>query len=188
MNRKAVCLLRVLALSLRCAPTDFCDATTVTEHTTKLGRALAPAATQLGGVVRAELVNLVSIIEGNGSRALVDFVRRIAESSSASEETSIVADELQRARDELVHENALSETTLREILLRLVFCELLGHAAPFAHIVAMRLAASSNLRCKQVGYLACRLFMRRTDSVVRAARGEARRALSSRGRSDDRRC
>ena len=137
------------------------------EHTTKLGRALAPAATQLGGVVRAEVANLLSIMGGNGSRTLVDFVRRIAESTSLGEETSIVADELQRVRDELVSMNALSDATLREILLRVVFCELLGHEASFAHIVAMRLAASSNMRCKQVGYLACRLLMRRSDTVVR---------------------
>lgn len=137
-------------------------------HTTKLGRALQPAAAQLGDAVRAELVNLVAIVEGGGSRALVDFVRRIAESATLSEETRIVADELERVRDELARNEQLSDASMREVMLRVIYCELLGHAAaPFARVAAMRLCTRSNLRCKLVGYLACRLLIRRDSEMVR---------------------
>lgn len=135
-------------------------------HTTKLGQALAPTASAVGGYLRGELSNLISIVEGNGSRTLVDFIRRVAESSTLTEELAIVEDELRRCRSELAHESQPTDYTVREIVLRLVFCELLGYAAPFAYIAAMKLAGSSSLRCKQVGYLACRLFLRRNNELV----------------------
>jgi hypothetical protein len=74
----------------------------MTQHTTNLGKALEPATQQIGGYIRGELSNLVSILEGNGSRTLVDFVRRIAESTSLSDEISIVEDEIRKLKLELV--------------------------------------------------------------------------------------
>lgn len=48
---------------------------------------------------------------------------------------------------------------MKELLLRAIYIEMLGHDAAFAHIHAINLAQSRNIISKRVGYLACTLFL-----------------------------
>lgn len=56
-------------------------------------------------------------------------------------------------------ERNLSEKKLRELLIRAIYVEMLGHDASFAHIHAVNLTQSKNLLVKKIGYLACSLFI-----------------------------
>jgi AP-4 complex subunit epsilon-1 len=55
---------------------------------------------------------------------------------------------------------------LRELLIRAIYVEMLGHDASFAHIHAVNLTQSKNLLVKRIGYLACSLFIDENSEMV----------------------
>ena len=46
-----------------------------------------------------------------------------------------------------------------ELLIRALYCEMLGHPAPFAHIHAVELTQKKKLRQKRIGYLCAAVFL-----------------------------
>ena len=55
---------------------------------------------------------------------------------------------------------------MRELLIRAIYVEMLGHDASFAHIHAINLLQSKSLLVKRIGYLACSLFIDSNSDLV----------------------
>jgi AP-4 complex subunit epsilon-1 len=55
---------------------------------------------------------------------------------------------------------------MRELLIRAIYVEMLGHDASFAHIHAVNLSQSKNLLVKKIGYLSCALFIDENSELL----------------------
>ena len=55
---------------------------------------------------------------------------------------------------------------MRELLIRAIYVEMLGHDASFSHIHAVNLTQSKNLLVKKIGYLACSLFIDAKSELI----------------------
>ena len=55
---------------------------------------------------------------------------------------------------------------MKELLIRAIYVEMLGHDATFSHIYAVNLTQSKNLLVKRIGYLACSLFIADSSEMV----------------------
>ena len=60
----------------------------------------------------------------------------------------------------------MPEKRMRELLIRAIYVEMLGHDASFAHIQAVNLSQSKNLMVKKIGYLACSLFIDNNSEML----------------------
>jgi len=73
------------------------------------------------------------------SKELLDLVKSIGESRSKQEEDKIITAESQILKQKFLERN-LSEKKLRELLIRAIYVEMLGHDASFSYIYAINLA------------------------------------------------
>jgi AP-4 complex subunit epsilon-1 len=55
---------------------------------------------------------------------------------------------------------------MKELLIRAVYVEMLGHDAHFSHIHAVNLTQSKNLLVKRIGYLGCQLFIDENSELL----------------------
>lgn len=55
---------------------------------------------------------------------------------------------------------------MRECVMKMIYCEMLGHEVEFGWIHAINFASSSNVFEKRVGYLAAGLFMHRKHELL----------------------
>lgn len=92
------------------------------------------------------------------SKELLDLVKSIGESRSKQEEDRIISNEASLLRVKFTERN-LSERKMKELLIRAIYVEMLGHDATFSHIYAVNLTQSKNLLVKRIGYLASSLFI-----------------------------
>lgn len=99
------------------------------------------------------------------SKELLDLVKSIGESRSKQEEDKIITAEAQILKQKFLERN-LGEKKLRELLIRAIYVEMLGHDASFAHIHAVNLTQSKNLLVKRIGYLACSLFIDENSELL----------------------
>jgi AP-4 complex subunit epsilon-1 len=72
------------------------------------------------------------------SKELLDLVKSIGESRSKQEEDKIITAEAQILKQKF-NERNMPEKKLRELLIRAIYVEMLGHDASFAHIHAVNL-------------------------------------------------
>ena len=63
-------------------------------------------------------------------------------------------------------ERNLSEKKMKELLIRAIYVEMLGHDASFSHIYAVNLTQSKNLLVKRIGYLAATLFIDENSEMI----------------------
>ena len=99
------------------------------------------------------------------SKELLDLVKSIGESRSKQEEDKIITAEAQLLKQKFLERN-LSEKKMRELLIRAIYVEMLGHDASFSHIHAVNLTQSKNLLVKRIGYLACSLFIDKSSDIL----------------------
>lgn len=92
------------------------------------------------------------------SKELLDLVKSIGESRSKQEEDKIIVAEAKTLKDKF-NERKIDEKKMKELLIRALYVEMLGHDASFSHIHAVNLTQSKNLLVKRIGYLACTLFI-----------------------------
>ncbi|CAK59090.1 unnamed protein product (macronuclear) [Paramecium tetraurelia] len=84
------------------------------------------------------------------SKELHDLVKSIGETRSKQEEDKIIIKEVQQLKTKLNEKN-MPPKKVKEMLIRAIYIEMLGHDASFVHINAIHLT--------QLGYLCCSLFL-----------------------------
>lgn len=99
------------------------------------------------------------------SKELLDLVKSIGESRSKQEEDKIITAEAQLLKTKFTERN-LPEKKMRELLIRAIYVEMLGHDASFSYIHAVNLTQSKNLLVKKIGYLACSLFIDENSDLL----------------------
>lgn len=85
-------------------------------------------------------------------RELDMLVKAIGECRSKSEEDRIITAEVDTLKHRL-SDPKLDKTRGREYMVRVIYCEMLGHDASFAYIPALQLASDPNLLVKKVRLL-----------------------------------
>ncbi|XP_022795045.1 AP-4 complex subunit epsilon-like [Stylophora pistillata] len=101
----------------------------------------------------------------SSSRAFESLVRAIGEAKSKQDEDRIAKKELGVLKDKLMQPDT-SAKQMREYLVRLIYCEMLGHHASFGYVEAIKFAQQSNLLYKRVGYLAVSLFLHENHELI----------------------
>ncbi|WIA23805.1 hypothetical protein OEZ85_013480 [Tetradesmus obliquus] len=86
-------------------------------------------------------------------RELDLLVKAIGECRSKQEEDRIIAAEVDTLKQRL-SDPRLDKTRGREYMVRVIYCEMLGHDASFAYIPALQLASDPSLLTKKAAYLA----------------------------------
>lgn len=90
---------------------------------------------------------------GAMSKEFVDLVKGIGEAKSKAEEDAIVVGEIAQLKAKMA-ERGVTPARMRELLLRMLYVEMLGHDASFGHIHAVKMCHGTKLGEKRVGYLA----------------------------------
>ncbi|XP_072421192.1 AP-4 complex subunit epsilon-1 isoform X1 [Chiloscyllium punctatum] len=93
------------------------------------------------------------------------LVRGITELASKQDEEKLIKKEL-AALKEQVSAPSISLKQMRECLVRLIYCEMLGYEASFGYIHAIKLAQQGSLMEKRVGYLAVSLFLNESHQLL----------------------
>ena len=99
------------------------------------------------------------------SKELLELVKSIGESRSKQEEDKIITNEATTLKTKFLERN-VPEKKMRELLIRAIYVEMLGHDASFSHIHAVNLTQSKNLLVKKIGYLACSLFIDKNSEMI----------------------
>ncbi|KJE92386.1 epsilon-adaptin [Capsaspora owczarzaki ATCC 30864] len=94
----------------------------------------------------------------SASRNFLDLVKSISEAQSKHEEDRIMAREAAQLKGKISKPD-VSPRVMREYLVRLIYCEMLGQEVPYGYIHAVKLAQSTSVFEKRVGYLAVSLFL-----------------------------
>eukprot|EP01064_Diplonema_japonicum_P023688 TRINITY_DN3409_c0_g1_i3.p1 TRINITY_DN3409_c0_g1~~TRINITY_DN3409_c0_g1_i3.p1 ORF type:complete len:761 (+),score=251.07 TRINITY_DN3409_c0_g1_i3:90-2372(+) len=91
-----------------------------------------------------------------GSKQFFDLIRSIGEAKSKQEEDKIIAREIAVLKSKM-GEKDVDKKQMKEYVVRLLYCEMLGSNAEFGYIFCVNLIASSDLLQKRTGYLAVQL-------------------------------
>ncbi|KAL6045017.1 AP-4 complex subunit epsilon [Balamuthia mandrillaris] len=111
------------------------------------------------------------------SADFVELVRSIGEARSKQEEDRIIKQEAQVLRAVLSQPE--STKNMREYVIRLLYCEMLGHEVPFGYIHAVNMTQGTNLLDKRVGYLAASSFLHKDHEFIILLISSFRRDLVS---------
>ncbi|KAL0145103.1 armadillo-type protein [Mucor lusitanicus] len=88
-----------------------------------------------------------------------DFITRITQAKSKTEETSLATGELAKLSSKMASPD-ISSTRMRDYLIRLMHCYMLGYDVEFSIIYAIMASQSGETALdRRVGYLACTLFL-----------------------------
>ncbi|KAI5614835.1 AP-4 complex subunit epsilon-1, partial [Silurus asotus] len=93
------------------------------------------------------------------------LVRSITELTSKNEEEKLITKELAAIKDQLSSPNTTMRQ-MRELMVRAMYCEMLGYEATFAYIHAIKLAQQGTVLEKRVGYLAVSLFLNESHELL----------------------
>ncbi|XP_053933452.1 AP-4 complex subunit epsilon-1 isoform X2 [Cuculus canorus] len=96
---------------------------------------------------------------------LGSLIRSITALTSKHEEEKLIQQELANLKATV----SAPSTTLRlmkECMVRLIYCEMLGYESSFGYIHAIKLAQQGNLLEKRVGYLAVSLFLHENHELL----------------------
>ncbi|XP_061451099.1 AP-4 complex subunit epsilon-1 isoform X2 [Rhineura floridana] len=102
---------------------------------------------------------------GSATSRLGGLIRSITALASKHEEEKLIQQELNNLKATV----STPTTTLRlmkECMVRLIYCEMLGYEASFGYIHAIKLAQQGNLFEKRVGYLAVSLFLHENHELL----------------------
>ncbi|XP_051000519.1 AP-4 complex subunit epsilon-1 isoform X1 [Acomys russatus] len=93
------------------------------------------------------------------------LIRGVTALSSKHEEEKLIQQELNSLRA-TVSAPATTLKMMKECMVRLIYCEMLGYDASFGYIHAIKLAQQGNLLEKRVGYLAVSLFLHESHELL----------------------
>ena len=92
------------------------------------------------------------------SKELFDLVKSIGESRSKQEEDKIIIQEVALLKSK-ISEPSIPPKRMKEMLLRAIYIEMLGHDASFAYIHAINITNCPSVVAKRVGYITCALCL-----------------------------
>ncbi|KAK6309372.1 hypothetical protein J4Q44_G00208350 [Coregonus suidteri] len=99
------------------------------------------------------------------SSKLGNLIKGITELTSKHEEEKLIKKELAAIKEQVASPNT-SMRQMKEIMVRAIYCEMLGYQASFSYIHAIKLAQQGSVLEKRVGYLAVSLFLNETDEFL----------------------
>ncbi|KPP66345.1 AP-4 complex subunit epsilon-1-like, partial [Scleropages formosus] len=96
---------------------------------------------------------------------LGSLVRSITELTSKNEEEKLIKKELAAIKEQVSSPNTTLKQ-MKEIMVRAIYCEMLGYEASFSYIHAIKLAQQGSVLEKRVGYLAVSLFLHESHDLL----------------------
>uniref|UniRef100_H0V753 AP-4 complex subunit epsilon n=1 Tax=Cavia porcellus TaxID=10141 RepID=H0V753_CAVPO len=99
------------------------------------------------------------------SSRLGGLVRGVTALTSKHEEEKLIQQELSSLKA-TVSAPTTTLKMMKECMVRLIYCEMLGYDASFGYIHAIKLAQQGNLLEKRVGYLAVSLFLHESHELL----------------------
>ncbi|XP_038078397.1 AP-4 complex subunit epsilon-1-like [Patiria miniata] len=107
-----------------------------------------------------------------------NLIRSIRKARSKTEEEKAIQKELELLKLKLQQPDT-TVAKIKEYLVRIMYCELLGYTAGFSYISAIKLAQQGSLATKRVGYLAIGLFLHENHELILLLVNTLQRDLSS---------
>ncbi len=86
------------------------------------------------------------------TREFDSLIRAIGECKSKAEEDSIMTQEVETLKPRL-KDPRLDKRFLKELMIRLIYIEMLGHDASWGHVKALQACSETNLITKKVSHL-----------------------------------
>lgn len=99
------------------------------------------------------------------NKEIHDLIRNIGEARSKQEEDQIIKKDIEVLKKK-TKARITNSKQLRELLIRCIYADMLGHNVDFCHFFAVNMCQNKNLTVKRAGYLACYLLLRE-DSEFR---------------------
>ncbi|XP_030281368.1 AP-4 complex subunit epsilon-1 [Sparus aurata] len=96
---------------------------------------------------------------------LGNLIRGITELTSKHEEEKLIQQELASIKEQVSSPNT-SMRQMKELMVRAIYCEMLGYEASFSYIHAIKLAQQGTALEKRVGYLAVSLFLNESHELL----------------------
>ncbi|XP_031138801.1 AP-4 complex subunit epsilon-1 [Sander lucioperca] len=93
------------------------------------------------------------------------LIRGITELTSKHEEEKLIQHELTSIKEQVSSPNT-SMRQMKELMVRAIYCEMLGYEASFSYIHAIKLAQQGTALEKRVGYLAVSLFLNESHELL----------------------
>uniref|UniRef100_A0A8C2JLU4 AP-4 complex subunit epsilon n=1 Tax=Cyprinus carpio TaxID=7962 RepID=A0A8C2JLU4_CYPCA len=117
----------------------------------------------MSDVVEKTLTALPGLFESQTGAAKItnrlrQLIKSITELTSKHEEENLIKRELSAIKEQVSSPNTTMKQ-MREIMVRAMYCEMLGYDASFTYIHAIKLAQKGGVLEKRVGYLAVSLFL-----------------------------
>uniref|UniRef100_A0A8C2AVN6 AP-4 complex subunit epsilon n=1 Tax=Cyprinus carpio TaxID=7962 RepID=A0A8C2AVN6_CYPCA len=117
----------------------------------------------MSDVVEKTLTALPGLFESQTGAAKItnrlrQLIKSITELTSKHEEENLIKRELSAIKEQVSSPNTTMKQ-MREIMVRAMYCEMLGYDASFTYIHAIKLAQQGGVLEKRVGYLAVSLFL-----------------------------
>ncbi|KAK9849777.1 hypothetical protein WJX84_007045, partial [Apatococcus fuscideae] len=100
------------------------------------------------------------------TREFDSLIRAIGECKSKAEEDMIMTQEVETLKPRL-KDPRLDKRFLKELMIRLIYIEMLGHDASWGHVKALQACSETHLLTKKVAYLASSLFLDyKSDMII----------------------
>ncbi|CAJ1056492.1 AP-4 complex subunit epsilon-1 [Xyrichtys novacula] len=96
---------------------------------------------------------------------LGNLIRGITELTSKHEEEKLIQRELTSIKEQMSSPST-SMRQMKELMVRAIYCEMLGYEASFTYIHAIKLAQQGTALEKRVGYLAVSLFLNESHELL----------------------
>uniref|UniRef100_UPI003AAA5824 AP-4 complex subunit epsilon-1 n=1 Tax=Centroberyx gerrardi TaxID=166262 RepID=UPI003AAA5824 len=96
---------------------------------------------------------------------LGNLIRGITELTSKHDEEKLIQRELSSIKEQVSSPNT-SMRQMKELMVRAIYCEMLGYEASFSYIHAIKLAQQGTVLEKRVGYLAVSLFLNESHELL----------------------
>jgi len=121
---------------------------------------------------------LTSLGAGQVSKEFFELIKNIGEARSKQEERQIIQKEAQALKAQFASPDSTGKR-MKELLVRALYCEMLGQEVPFAYIHALTMTQQPRLLDKRVGYLVAALCLTRHDEFRMLITNSFRRDLES---------
>lgn len=91
-----------------------------------------------------------------------ELIKNIGESRSKQDEDTLIKKDIEKLKKQISttpYEKMTNTRAIREIAIRAVYADMLGHEVSFTHFFLINMTNSKNLNVKRAGYLACWLLL-----------------------------